>query len=125
MKSSHQITQMPISLGCWRLAPVSLLFFHFYSVHLVVQTVKNLSGRSHGEGNGNPLQYSCLENFTDGEAWQATVHGVAKSWTRLSDCQSLAHSVPLAPPHSPERLSSLSPLWLTRRKRLREVGWLN
>ena len=39
----------------------------------------------HGEGNGNPLQYSCLENPVDGGAWCATVHGVAKSWTRLSD----------------------------------------
>ena len=38
-----------------------------------------------GEGNGNPLQYSCLENPMDGGAWQAAVHGVAKSWTRLSD----------------------------------------
>ena len=37
------------------------------------------SGRSPGEGNGNPLQYSCLENSMDREAWQATVHGV--SWT--------------------------------------------
>ena len=36
-----------------------------------------------GEGNGNPLQYSCLENTMDREAWQATVHGVAKSQTRL------------------------------------------
>ena len=38
-------------------------------------------GRSSGEGNGNPLQYSCLENPMDGEVWQATVHGVAKSQT--------------------------------------------
>ena len=37
------------------------------------------------EGNGNPLQYSCLENPMDVEAWWATVHGVAKSWIRLSD----------------------------------------
>ena len=37
------------------------------------------SGRSPGEGNGNPLQYSCLENSTDGGAWWATVHGVTKS----------------------------------------------
>ena len=37
------------------------------------------SGRSPGEGNGNPLQYSCLENFMDRVAWQATVHGVAES----------------------------------------------
>ena len=38
-----------------------------------------------GEGNGTPLQYSCLENPLDGGAWRATVHGVAKSQTRLSD----------------------------------------
>ena len=36
-------------------------------------------------GNGNPLQYSCLENSIDRGAWQATVHGVAKNWARLSD----------------------------------------
>ena len=42
-------------------------------------------GSSSGEGNGNPLQYSCLENSMDREAWRAAVHGVAKSWTRLSD----------------------------------------
>ena len=38
-----------------------------------------------GEDNGNPLQYSCLENLMDGGAWWAAVHGVAKSRTRLSD----------------------------------------
>ena len=38
-----------------------------------------------GEGNGTPLHYSCLENPMDGGAWWATVHGVAKSQTRLSD----------------------------------------
>ena len=43
------------------------------------------SGRSPGEGNGNPLQYSCLENPMDRGAWQATVHGVAKSQTRMSN----------------------------------------
>ena len=57
---------------------------------LIAQLVKNLpanagdlgsipgSGRSPGEGNGNPLQYSCLENPMDRGAWQATVHGVAR-----------------------------------------------
>ena len=43
------------------------------------------SGRSLGEGNGNLLQYSCMENSTDREAWQATVLGIVKSWTQLSD----------------------------------------
>ena len=42
-------------------------------------------GRSPGEGSGNPLQYSCLENPMDGGTWWATVHGVAKSRKRLSD----------------------------------------
>ena len=48
---------------------------HFYN-HLL---------SSSGEGNGTPLQYSCLENPVDGGAWWAAVHGVAKSRTRLSD----------------------------------------
>ena len=42
------------------------------------------SGRSPREGNGNPLQYSCLENTMNRGAWQAIVHGVSKSQTRLS-----------------------------------------
>ena len=42
-------------------------------------------GRSPGGGNGNPLQYSYLENPIDRGAWRGTVHGVTKSWTRLSD----------------------------------------
>ena len=64
---------------------------------LVAQMVKNLtanvgdlgsipgSGRSPGEGNGNPLQYSCLEDSMNRGARWATVHGVAKSWTQLTD----------------------------------------
>ena len=42
------------------------------------------SGRSPGEGNGNPLEYSCLKNAMDRGSWQATVHGITKSWTKLS-----------------------------------------
>ena len=41
-------------------------------------------GRFPREGNGNPLQYSCLENSMDRGTWQGTVHGIEKSWTRLS-----------------------------------------
>ena len=70
----------------------------FYPVlHVVVLVVKNPVanaedagsipgwGRSPGRGNGSPLQYSCLENPMDRGAWQAAVHEVAKSPTRLSN----------------------------------------
>ena len=50
-------------------------------------------GRSPGEGNGNPLQYSCLENPMDGAAWWAIVHGFTKSWTRLSNFSALQYCV--------------------------------
>ena len=43
-----------------------------------------------GEGNGTPLQYSCLENPMDGGAWKAAVHGVAEGWTQLNDFTSLS-----------------------------------
>ena len=46
-----------------------------------------------GEGNGNPLQYFCLENPMDGGAWYATVYGVTKSQTRLSDFTSLQEEI--------------------------------
>ena len=42
-------------------------------------------GRSPGEGNDNPFQYSCLENFLDRGVWLATVHGIVKNWTQLSN----------------------------------------
>ena len=61
---------------------------------MVTQTVNNLPamwerdpglipglGRSPGEGNGYPLQYSCLENSKDRRVWWTTVHGVTRSWT--------------------------------------------
>ena len=50
------------------------------------------SGRSPGEGNGNPLQYSCLENPMDRGDWWATVHRAAKSWTRLRDFTHFTHT---------------------------------
>ena len=67
---------------------------------MVAQMVKNMpvsagdirdmdsipgSGRSPGEGNGNPLQYSCLGNARDRGAWWATVHGATESWTQHSN----------------------------------------
>ena len=83
---------------------VTITFFFSYFnqdsillTSLVAQIVNNLacsagdpgstpgSGRSPGEGNGNPLQYSCLENSMDRGGWQAIVHRVTKSQTPLSD----------------------------------------
>ena len=73
-----------------------LLIWTYHSTStLVAQMVKNLLQcrrlrfdpwvrKFPGEGDGNPLQYSCLENSMDREAWQATVHGVTKNWTWLS-----------------------------------------
>ena len=58
------------------------VFFSFYV----------LVGHLSGEGNGNPLQYSCLENPMDGGAWWAVVYRVAKSRTRLSDFTFTFHS---------------------------------
>ena len=49
------------------------------------------SGRSPGEGHGNPLQYSCLENPMDRGTWRSTVHGIAQSWTGLKQLRT-AHS---------------------------------
>ena len=56
------------------------VFFIVQLSHLFMTT-----GKTIGEGNGTPLQYSCLENPMDGGAWWAAVHGIAKSRTRLSD----------------------------------------
>ena len=56
--------------------------FHFLSPN-PFNTFRMYS-MEHGEGDGTPLQYSCLENPMDGGAWWAAVHGVMKSWTRLS-----------------------------------------
>ena len=57
---------------------------HFVNT-LKQKTNIGLARKLSGEGNGTPLQYSCLENPMDGEVWWAAVHGVAKSRSRLSD----------------------------------------
>ena len=56
-----------------------------FSIHFSFFPLFFTSLHSHGEGNGTPLQYSCLENPVDGGAWWASVHGVAEDGTRLSD----------------------------------------
>ena len=61
---------------------------------------------TYGEGNGNPLQYYCLENHMDGGAWWAAVHGVAKSRTRLSDFTFTFHF------HALEKEMATTPVFL-------------
>ena len=113
LKESDTTERLHFTSYRWDTSPASLAINHSSSpaslaspsmitawtwVSLVAQLVKKKSactaedlgsipalGRSPGEGHGNPLQYSCLKNSMDKGAWRATVHGVAKSQTRLSD----------------------------------------
>ena len=66
---------------CSLLSKLLLVHGSFYSFIAYIEPPR----RTRGEGDATPLQYSCLENPMDGGAWQAAVHRVAKSWTRLSD----------------------------------------
>ena len=59
--------------------------FHIISYPSTKMNINPSIYTAFGEGNGTPLQYSCLENPMDGEVWWAAVHGVTKSQTRLSD----------------------------------------
>ena len=69
------------------LTTLSMIINHWLSILFISVRIRYLNyiGVFFGEGNGNPLQYSCLENLMDGGAWEAAVHEVTKSWTRLSD----------------------------------------
>ena len=76
------------------------------------------------EGNGNPFQYSCLENPIDGGAWWAAVHGVAKSRTRLSDFTFTFHFHAL----EKEMATHSSVLawripWMEKPRKLQSMGW--
>ena len=81
-----------------------------------------------GEENGDPLQYSCLENPMDGGAWWATVHGVAKSLTRLSDFISLYSCYsPLREVQSQEldrHVGRLKP-WLSNQRTRKRSCWMS
>ena len=81
------------------------------------------SGRSPGEGNGNSLQYSCLENPMDQRAWWATVHGVTKSRTRLTDF--MLHTWQVHQSLVPECLTVVAqePVWLVELNQMRDL-WL-
>ena len=88
-----------LSLFCYHFLKIEGLLFSYYIFSFLEKliTPKNTCEKKrseskgekerykhlNGEGNGTPVQYSCLENPMDGGAWQAAVHGVAKSWTRL------------------------------------------
>ena len=80
---SYMTTGKIVALPLWAFfgKVMSLSLYFFYFLHFF------------GEGNYNLLQYSCLKNPMDGRAWQATLHGVSKSRTRLSDFTSLHFSI--------------------------------
>ena len=75
------------------------------------------SGTSLGEGNGNPLQYSCLENPTDRGAWWTTAHGIARNWTLLSTSTN-EHERKCVNPNLLIHLTSLSPLCIYTKDRV-------
>ena len=77
--------QFAINLKIWLLSPFLPLAFHLSTSSDSVFSIYHFVTLCNGEGNGTPLQYSCLENPMDGGAWWAAVHGVAKSWTQLRD----------------------------------------
>ena len=95
-----------MDLHCPHLAEIvgSLMAQMVESLPAVQETWGSIpeSGTPPGEGHGNPLQYSCLENPTDRGAWRATVHRVTKTQTWLSD--SHTHT------HTPSSITGISPV---------------
>ena len=70
---------------CWLSFETFLFYLYLFWILFFIFITKNILYWDIGEGNGNSLQYSCLENPMDRGAWWAVVHGVAQSRTRLSD----------------------------------------
>ena len=109
-------------------AKIKIVKSYYYNKGLpTVSVVKNLpakagdvglilgSGRSPGEGNGNPLQYSCLENPMDGGAWWTAVHGVTKSRTRLNNwAQHSTIKIQFSVLHGNSHLDQSGPISLCR-----------
>ena len=96
----YMTTGKTIALTRWTfVGKVTSLLFNMMSMLVIVFLPRSkclliswLQSPS-GEGNGTPLQYSCLENPMDGGAWWAAVHGVARSWTQLSDLAAAAVTI--------------------------------
>ena len=88
LKFTWTFTKTDDILGCKTYLDTLKGFLDGSVIHLLMQEREGSvpgSGRSPGGGNGNPLQYSWLENLMDRRAWRATAHGVIKSQTRLSE----------------------------------------
>ena len=94
--AASALKMQPVQVhGPWNQAPPNVALSSWCLMHPIKNLPANAGdtgdtdlipglGRSPGGRDGNPLQYSCLENPMDREAWWAIVHGVAKSWTQLS-----------------------------------------
>ena len=70
---------------------LTVTFVYFFLKVLCVPSLLMSTRATNGEGNGTPLQHSCLENPMDGGAWNAAVHGVTEGWTPLSDFTFAVH----------------------------------
>ena len=82
----HQEGEVPKHFYIFLLCPFCYLYLENITCYLLPgQAISNLvhTSKFSGEGNGNPLQYSCLENPMDKQAWWATVHSIKKSWKWL------------------------------------------
>ena len=88
-KNNVNISLLPLTRKVFRSIRYKNVYYVFSEVKMKISqsypTLCNPVDCSPGEGNGTPLQYSCLENPMDGGAWWAAVYGVAHSWTPLSD----------------------------------------
>ena len=79
----------------------------------------------HGEGNGTPLQYSCLENPMDSRAWWAAISGVAQSWTRLKRLSNSSSTYLMRRVDSLEKTLMLGGIGGRRRRRRQRMRWLD
>ena len=88
-KNNVNISLLPITRKVFRSIRYKNVYYVFSEVKTKIAqsypTLCNPVDCSPGEGNGSPLQYSCLEDPMDGGAWWAALYGFAQSWTRLSD----------------------------------------
>ena len=84
LEITHLIMTQPSTLAPESIFLISKPLLKDHDFELRIEFIRPIYS-IFGEGNSSPLQYSCLENSMNRGAWEATVHGITKSWTQLSD----------------------------------------